>query len=35
MEKEYVSPRIETLDMASEGFLCSSNEMLEEIEGEW
>lgn len=35
MEKEYVSPRIETLDMASEGVLCSSNEMLEEIEGEW
>ena len=35
MEKEYVSTKIEILDMASEGVLCASNETLEENEGIW
>jgi hypothetical protein len=35
MEKEYVSPKIEILDMASEGVLCASNETLDENEGIW
>jgi hypothetical protein len=35
MGNEYVSPEMEILDLVSEGVLCSSNELLEEIEGEW
>ena len=35
MGNEYVSPEMEILDIMSEGALCSSNELLEEIEGEW
>lgn len=44
MEKEicneYRSPEIQLIDVAYEGFLCSSkeqfeNEFLDEIEGEW
>ena len=35
MEKEYISPEVEILDVVSEGVLCASNELLEETEGEW
>ena len=35
MESKYISPDMEILDIMSEGELCSSNELLEEIEGEW
>lgn len=35
MEKEYVSPRIEILDMTSEGVLCASNETMDENDGIW
>ena len=35
MQKEYISPEVEILDVVSEGVLCASNELLEETEGEW
>ena len=35
MEKEYVSPKIEILDMASEGVLCARIETLYENDGIW
>ena len=35
MEKEYVSPKIEILDMASKGVLCASNETMDENDGIW
>ena len=35
MEKEYISPEMEILDIVSEGVICGSNELLEENEGEW
>lgn len=35
METLYVSPDMYILDIVPEGMLCSSNEMLEENEGEW
>lgn len=35
MEKDYVSPKIEILYMASEGVLCASNETLDENDGIW
>lgn len=33
MEKEYVFPEIVILDILSEGMLCSSNEVLNEEDG--
>lgn len=35
MEREYVVPQIEVLQLQSEGLLCASNEMLGENDGEW
>ena len=35
METLYVSPDMYILDIVPEGMMCSSNEMLEENEGEW
>lgn len=35
MEKEYISPEVEILEIQAEGVFCGSNEMLEEYEGEW
>lgn len=35
MEKEYVSPKIEIWDIASEGVLCASNETIDENDGIW
>ena len=35
MEKHYVSPEMEILEIQAEGVLCASNELLEEYEGEW
>ena len=35
MGNEYISPDMEILNIMSEGVLCSSNETLEENEGEW
>jgi hypothetical protein len=31
----YQSPIIMAIDIAYEGVVCSSNELLEETEGEW
>ena len=31
----YEAPEIEVKELYSEGVLCSSNEKLDEIEGEW
>ena len=31
----YQSPQIVVIEALYEGVVCSSNEMLEEIEGEW
>ena len=31
----YQSPQIVTVETLYEGVICSSNELLEEIEGEW
>ena len=31
----YQSPEVVTLETLYEGVVCSSNELLEEIEGEW
>ena len=31
----YQSPQIVTVETLYEGVVCASNEMLEEIEGEW
>lgn len=31
----YQSPQIVTVEALYEGVVCSSNEMLEETEGEW
>lgn len=31
----YATPQILFLDISNEGIICSSNEILEEIEGEW
>ena len=33
--KEYQSPQVVTIETLYEGVVCSSNEMLEENEGEW
>ena len=30
MQKEYISPEVEILDVVSEGVLCASNETMEE-----
>lgn len=35
MQKGYISPEVEILDIMSEGVLCASNETLEENEGIW
>ena len=35
MEKEYISPEVDILEIQSEGVLCGSNEVLDEYEGEW
>lgn len=35
MEKMYISPDMEILDIMSEGVLCGSNETLEENDGIW
>ena len=39
MEKEYISPEVEILDLVSEGVLCASEnsgtEVLDENEGIW
>ena len=32
---KYVSPAVSELELYPEGILCSSNELLEENEGEW
>lgn len=34
-EKNYVTPEIVVLEVYSEGVICSSNEILDENEGEW
>ena len=31
----YESPKVVTIETQYEGVICSSNEMLDEIEGEW
>lgn len=35
MEKEYISPEVEILDVVSEGVLCGSNETMDENDGIW
>lgn len=31
----YLVPKISVIEIMSEGLICSSNEKLDEIEGEW
>ncbi len=33
--EEYAAPEMTVLELLNEGFICSSNEKVEEIEGEW
>ena len=33
--EEYAAPEMTVLEILNEGFICSSNEKVEEIEGEW
>lgn len=35
MEKTYISPEAEILDVAVEGVLCGSNETMDENDGVW
>lgn len=35
LEKKYITPEIEVLEVYSEGVICGSNEILDENEGEW
>lgn len=35
LEKKYITPEIEVLEVYSEGVICGSNEFLDENEGEW
>ena len=35
MENNYISPDMEIQYIMPEGMFCSSNELLEENEGEW
>ena len=34
-EKEYLAPEVIVMLLNYEGMICSSNELLEENEGEW
>lgn len=34
-QETYLVPRISVIEIMNEGILCSSNEKLDEIEGEW
>ena len=34
-EEEYLAPEAIVMQMNYEGVICSSNEMLDETEGEW
>ena len=33
--EEYAAPEMTVLELLNEGLICSSNEKVEEIEGEW